>query len=201
MDNPQDIIKTSRRLFERVGIRSVTMDDISRELGISKKTLYVHFPQKDDLVKAVLFDISAEIEKNVTCFMSKDTSIWQVIEHFVESSNTLPDIRRIPPFFYDLNKYYPALAREHNEQVSLKNRATLSILLQRGINEGVFRENLDVELAACMFAQLHTSAIEESIKEDNPDIPAKRLTLFAFDVLVRGILTVEGLKRYETLKS
>lgn len=195
----QNIVTTARRLFEQYGIKSVSMDDICHELGMSKKTLYQYFSQKDDLVLAVLGNISEEVETKVNEFLQSDTSMWDVLIGFVEKAKMIPDVRKIPPFFYDLNKYYPMIAAEHNRCVERKNVETMSLIIRRGIKEGVFRADLDVELTAYLFARMHSSSIEESVKNDNQGYPARRIMDFAFDVLIRGILSAEGLQKYEEI--
>lgn len=64
MDIKEEIVVRSEQLFMRVGVKSVTMDDISRELGMSKKTLYQHFDNKDSLIEAV---INTHVEREQNC--------------------------------------------------------------------------------------------------------------------------------------
>lgn len=198
-DTRQNIILTARRLFEQAGIKSVSMDDICRELGMSKKTIYLYFAQKDDLVAAVLEHIQVEVQCKVEDFLTSDKSMWVIISHYLDNAKKLPDVRRLPPFIYDLNKYYPALAQAHKEKVERKNVDTLVKLIGRGIDEGIFRAELDVEMTSLLFARLHDYALEEGMRNGNQGIPARRLIDFSFDVLVRGLFTPMGLEKYQQM--
>ena len=109
MSNDQQIqiIKTAGELFFRLGIRSVSIDDICREMGMSKKTFYVYFESKDALIEQMLQANLAYIEgKMVDLLEVKD--FRQIVKRFLKRQETEKnDVRRVPQLVYDLKKYYP----------------------------------------------------------------------------------------------
>lgn len=200
MDQKQNIITTARRLFEQAGIKSVSMDDICHELGMSKKTLYQYFAQKDELVEAVLGDFSREMEEKIANFLQSDFSVWNVIDHYLEEAKSMPDVRKIPPFIYDLTKYYPTLACAQHSKVQARNREVVTYIIEKGIAEGVFRAELDIAMTSYLFVKMHDVAMEEGLRIENAELPTRRIIDFTFDVVIRGLFTPEGLKRWENSK-
>ena len=106
-DQKCNIIKKAGEMFFRLGIRSVSIDDICRELGISKKTFYVYFESKDELVAQLLHSnvlyIAGKMEE---LLQMKDFRklVARFLRHQEAEKN---DVRRVPQLVYDLKKYYP----------------------------------------------------------------------------------------------
>ena len=100
-DQKVHIIKTAGELFFRLGIRSVSIDDICRELGISKKTFYVYFDSKDELVAQLL-------DANLRYISGKmEEELVQIFLKRQEAEKN--DVRRVPQLVYDLKKTSEAL--------------------------------------------------------------------------------------------
>ena len=194
----RQIVKKACDLYGQYGIKSVSMDDICRELGISKKTLYTVFEQKEDLVEAVLDGIQQEFEQRTEELASGSTSIWLALSEMLDHIAQLPDIRKMPPFFYDLNKYYPAIAKAHTERVRAKNIEVLERVLLAGAKEGIFRVDLDMPVLADWLARMQGRAMEQMAKDEGLSHTAILRT--ASDVILRGIMTPEAVEKYETLK-
>lgn len=195
----QNIVETAWNLFQQYGIKSVSMDDICKELGMSKKTLYTYFSQKDDLVEATLGVARECAQIKIEEMLSRQRTVWEYILLLSEALSRVPDVRRIPPLVYDLNKYYPALAKKHNALVYEQNVKASQLLFQRGVDEGLFRADLDVVLTAHLVARMHNNAIEDSVDKKGEAFPLKRVMDFTMDVFTRGILSAEGLQKYENL--
>src|SRR5260370_30400183 len=105
--NRQRIVDAARVHFFSHGFRSVTMDDLAEELGISKKTLYAHFPGKIDLLEAVLADKFAGVEatlKEVTCAHPRDLPAT-LRELLAGTQRELDEIK--PPFVRDMRQKAP----------------------------------------------------------------------------------------------
>lgn len=146
MENEKNqILLTISSLFFRYGIKSVSMDDISRELGISKKTLYTIFKDKNELVDQVV--------ANERTFRKREIdSIRETSENAIEAYvHLLKIVRQIiesynPSYAFDLKKYYPNLyARE--EKIRISNMFQLfQENIHRGISEGIFRDDIKVDI-------------------------------------------------------
>jgi len=106
-DQRAHIIKTAGELFFRLGIRSVSIDDICRELGMSKKTFYVYFASKDELIEQMLQAnlnyISGKMEE-----LAAVGDFRLIVKKFIKRQEAEKnDVRRVPQLVYDLKKYYP----------------------------------------------------------------------------------------------
>lgn len=200
-DQKRNIIRKASELFKQYGIKSVSMDDICKELGMSKKTLYAYFDQKDRLVEEMLVQERANVQMRIEESLAENKSIWDYIEFMVRSLASAPDVRRIPPLVYDLNKYYPLIAKKHNELVTEQSQLTIKRVLEKGISEGIFRSELDVDLTACMIAKMHSYACEDMFRRGADQMPDKKMNELSMDILLRGLLTKDGLSKYEELKN
>ncbi len=140
-----EIIEKVWKLFHQYGIKSITMDDVSHELRISKKTLYEHFSDKSKLVEKVV-DRGIENQRTRIAETKKDSEN-AIHEAFIVFKVYLQMVKeRFPSFEYDLKKYYPDIAAKLNKikrKEIIEN--TLSNIM-RGINEGLYREDLDAEI-------------------------------------------------------
>ncbi len=149
MELKERIITESEALFFQYGIKRITMDDIARHLGISKKTIYLHFKDKDELVHVLI----TQMLNRETCVMDKSESeaenavkeIFLVVTHLKELLSKMN-----PMLFYDMQKYHPqtwklfTCHRDEYMQVCLiKN-------MQRGIDEGLFRKGINMEILSIM---------------------------------------------------
>ena len=195
-DQRQHIIRTAGELFFRLGIRSVSIDDICRELGMSKKTFYVYFSSKDELIEQLL-------QANLNYIRGKMQSLLdlgdfrQLVKAFLKHQDAEKnDVRRVPQLVYDLKKYYPRQFAEFQVHCFEMQKEYLKNYLEQGVQEGLVRANLNIELTAMLFAKIHNDAIRdfEEIEAHNHNM--HQLAHTAMDVFVRGVLSEEGLKLY-----
>lgn len=126
------ILTVGTEKMRLVGIRSVSIDDICRQLGISKKTFYVYFESKDQLVQEGIHLHERMIEAQ---FLEKvrGKSIIQILHEWgTIASKSEKDIEQPPPIMYDLQKYYPALFESHKAYLNKMMAKIWSSLLRRG---------------------------------------------------------------------
>lgn len=195
-DDLVTILKKVRQLYRKYGIRSVTMDDVSHELGISKKTLYQYVRDKDDLVhKVVEMEISDRKERmNITCSDDKN-AIEQLLEIARCISNMLKDYSAASE--YDLKKYYPdlyikvrELRRNHIFRFIFDN-------LKKGIEEGLYREEIKLDT----ISRLNVSLIDNMVDNEVITISEFMDTQFFnefFAYHIRGIVNAKGLEYFES---
>ena len=196
-DQKCHIIKTAGEMFFRLGIRSVSIDDICHELGMSKKTFYVYFESKDELVAellhANLMHISAKMEE-----LEKLHDFRQLVTKFLKHQEAEKnDVRRVPQLVYDLKKYYPRQFADFQQECFLKQKEYISHYLEQGKAEGYVRANLNIELTATLFAKIHSDAIRDFEVIESSGYSMHQLGHTAMDVFVRGVLSEEGLKLYQ----
>src|SRR5699024_9125845 len=125
-------------LFRQYGIKALTMDDIASNLGISKKTLYIHFSNKNDLVKTVLDYRTTQI-KNM--FIEQVPASENAIDEFIRVSSIVYNyLKRINPAMeFELKKYYQPARKKLKDFHQTKIKNTISKNLKRGIKEGLYR--------------------------------------------------------------
>ncbi|UOE52069.1 TetR/AcrR family transcriptional regulator [Mucilaginibacter sp. SMC90] len=149
MIDKERILTGSEELFLEAGIKSITMDDIARHLGISKKTIYQHFKDKNDLVTALVSKRLADDEANLCSIISNEGNM---IDEMVELTKCTGDIfsRINPAVLFDLQKY-------HHEgwllYLRFKTGFLVNIiekLLKKGIEQGYIRPEIDARVIAIM---------------------------------------------------
>lgn len=190
----ENIIKKAVELFNQVGIRSCSMDDICRELGISKKTLYQYFATKDELVEAMLHRHEEHSRECAINDEKNHVSAMEVMLHFLQTMDKMKDVRRVPPLLFDLKKYYPQQFDAHVRALTRVNKEYITRLLKRGIEEGDFRQDLNAEMCGIFFAELNQHALNNlpsMVQMEN----FAEYNIFALDLLIRGIVSEQGLRK------
>lgn len=188
----EKIIDKATELFLNLGFKSVTMDDIASEMGISKKTIYVHFKNKSDLVDATtlnLFEVISEAIDSI-CALKKNP-IEEIYDIKREVMNHLKNEKSSPQ--YQLQKYYPTTFNTlKNKQFNMM-QACVTENLNRGLQLGVYRSNIDVDfISRLYFFNLLTI-------RDNDAFPLKNKSLSDlleqfYEYHLRGICTEKGLE-------
>ena len=146
----EKIIHKASELFLTLGFKSVTMDDIASEMGISKKTIYVHFSNKTKLVEAVtfnLFDVICDgidgICDNATNPIEELYSIKMFVMQHLKNEKASPQ--------YQLKKYYPLIHNELKLKQFGKMHESVKDSLKHGVDTGVFRNTIDIEFISRMY--------------------------------------------------
>jgi TetR/AcrR family transcriptional regulator, cholesterol catabolism regulator len=192
MDNPQEsILIIASRLFEQFGIRSVSIDNVCSELRISKKTFYNYFPQKEDLVEAVLvYQHKVQQEKFLKIYKNKN-AIDSLILTIREIRKTIG--QESMAMCNDLEKYYPKVNEKFEQITREEMRGGFERFLNQGIEEGYFREDLDVEMIA-LFHSLQMKKTFEQMSQDPKKYSKKRIFEFFTDLMIHLIANEKGLK-------
>ena len=174
------------------------MDDITHDLGISRKRLYTVFKNKTEMVEKLL---DLERENFEIIFSTNNFEGVNAIDILLtvskEMSENFTDIS--PSITFDLKKYYPEIYHKHVEERIEFIFGKIRINLEKGINQGVYRDDLSVELLARLY-------IRRLIDLHDPEIfPAEKFsfqTLFdvMFDNFIRGITNEKGIAYYEEQK-
>lgn len=199
MDNTlKDILENVRELFYKYGVRSVSVDDICRGIGISKKKLYQYVSSKNELVEKLL-----ELERqNFEVIFSQHNfeginAIDILLTVSMEIGENFRDIS--PSMTFDLKKYYPDIYHKHIEERIEFISQKIQINIGKGINQGMYRTDLSVELISRLY-------IRRLMDLHNPEFfPTEKFsfrTIFEvmIDNFIRGIATEKGLAYYESKK-
>ncbi len=198
MEIKQRILNQATEMCFKFGIRSVTMDDIAKELGISKKTIYQNFDDKDEIVFQIM-----ETE------MAKDKCEWigleKVSKNLLEKMRNAMDLMRKtmegmnPAIMFDIKRYHPrswALYQNHKSQFILEYTTKD---LNEGIKEGLFRPEINVEfMAKYRLEQVEMGFNTDIFPPNKFSMGEIQTTLM--DHFIRGILTEKGFKIYNSLQ-
>ena len=195
-DSQKQILKTAGDMFFRLGVRSVSIDDICHELGMSKKTFYVYFASKEELIDRML-------QQNINYIREKMEELVQLgdfrelVRKFMKHQEAeRMDVRRVPQLVYDLKKYYPRQFQDFQLRCFEVQKQYIGSYLQQGVSAGFVRANLNIEYTAFLFAKIHSDTIRDLELLEAQNINVRHMGSTAMDIFVRGILSEEGLKLY-----
>ena len=195
-DQKCNIIKTAGEMFFRLGIRSVSVDDICRELGMSKKTFYVYFASKDALIEQLLQANLSYIGGKMDDLLALN-DFRQLVKVFLRRQEAEKnDVRRVPQLVFDLKKYYPRQFAQFQTQCFKMQKNYIIRYLEQGLAQGYVRANLNIELAAVLFAKIHSDSIRDAEIIEAHQHNMHQLGHTAMDIFVRGVLSEEGLALY-----
>jgi len=191
------ILESGMGLFLRYGAKAVTMDMLASELGISKKTIYQHFPDKDALVlEGCRFYI-----KNKECRMNDEVlNIEDPLEQFMAVSQHLrQEIQAMNPvLMFDMKRFYPdAWAEvERHKKEDVHNHILTNF--EEGIKVGYYRDDFDQKVLMRLKIEEYTLALDSAIFPTT-DFRTSEVFDALTDHFIRGILTPKGLERYLSL--
>ncbi len=160
-DKSKDIALKVKDLFKRYGIKSVTMDDVSHELGISKKTLYEYFSDKSNLVKTV---IEYEAEMREIHFSENRQKSTNAIDEMLNIYRFYQEIMKEhnPSFEYDLRKYYPNIYSGLKKLMREKIMKSTLANIKNGKKQGLYRQEINEHI----IAKLYVLRIESMMDTD-----------------------------------
>lgn len=199
MEPKERILERSHELFNKYGIRSVSMDDIAAQLGMSKKTLYHYFADKEELVDACFGGVMEE--HRCRCLDDKKKAENAVHEEFLAYDAMTEMLAEMnPSVMYDMQKYHPTAFKKFHE---FKYKFLYNVIadnLRRGIAEESYRPEIDVDI-------LTRLRIESVMLAFNTEaFPNNRTQLVhieqqLFEHFLYGITTAKGQKLIQKYKN
>lgn len=195
MQNEKIIIEASQ-LFVRYGIKAISMDDIARQVGISKRTLYESFLSKDELLVQCLEYMHNERSQSMTKLLNEAPDIISAFLSFL--CHTTHANRQMNPLFVaELCRYHHNAVNAVHKKIEDASRQGLATLLQTGIDQGMIRKEINVNLISEIFMwQLKSAKNADPLLEhfDKEEIFTNIYLNF-----FRGIATRKGLDRIDEL--
>lgn len=162
MDRKEEILSKTRQLVMKYGIKSVSMDDIARQLGISKKTIYQYVDNKQDLVRQI---VQSDIEEEQCQVQDMLTAADNALDEIISIARlVLAQLRELPPnLVYDMKKYYPAewqmMEQHHRTYVT----TIIGNNIQRGITEGLYRSDVEASVIAILYHAMTHAIVDEDL--------------------------------------
>lgn len=196
-DKLKELIGKISETFIKYGIKSVTMDDLARNLHVSKKTLYQYFDDKQDLVKTCLkhhidvdmCEIKAISENRVNA-IDEMYSMGKAVSHRASQIH--------PSIFYDLEKYYPEAWDLFNDYRKGQIYETIKDNIERGMAEGLYRSDLNVDVIAGIYVlRIDDLTNQEIFPSDK--YPFGDLYLEVMRYHIRGMASDKGIEYLKQL--
>ena len=186
------IINKAKEMFLRLGFKSITMDDIACEMCISKKTIYKYFSNKDILIEESIDLVHKEVKETMDAIISKNYNaieenfeIKRMFREMFKSAESSP--------IYQLKKHYPDIYNKVlNIQVSICEDCFRKNIL-KGIKEGLYRENLDIDNYVKFYYTLIFNINENTMLEKD----AHELEVKALEYHIRAMATLAGIIELE----
>jgi AcrR family transcriptional regulator len=199
MDIKEKIIAGARKMFIKFGIRGMTMDFIAEQLGVSKRTIYENFKDKDELLThCIEVGMKEQSSKNEESIRNSENTIEATFKFIKNSIDTLDTIN--PLFFFDIEKYYPNLWKTKIIENENQNLNHIIELLNQGIGEDLFRKEINGDIVARLileqFKMLSNHELFPNDKFSKVDVFENIMINF-----LRGIATRKGLlliKKYNS---
>jgi len=190
----QKILESAHTLFFQCGTRSVSMDDISKKLSISKKTLYKYFKNKYELIEEV---VNWDLSNPRFNFQSEKYKGLNAIDCYWEFHQFVLGILKNQhhSFDYDLNKYHPELAKEFKTRKLELFKSDLLININQGIKEGLYRDNFNIEIISNLLIRFYLNRWNQELEAYNGDEIFsekfhRELTLYH----LHGICSIKGVE-------
>ncbi|MEM6877869.1 MAG: TetR/AcrR family transcriptional regulator, partial [Bacteroidota bacterium] len=189
------ILSEAENLFMRYGLKSVSMDDVARKLGMSKKTLYQHFESKETLIKEVMVCNS---EKDMEHFVGNmQNSSDDIDEYLGNSRYFISEMRQISPtLFYDMQKYYGGIWQQQKQSQMGHFDELIKQNILRGQEEGLYIDDMHADVIMKMHNQTIMAIVDTSLfpaMENSMEELIRQHALYH----LRGILTEAGRKRLQ----
>ncbi len=190
-DKFQQILMGALNVFMKYGIRSVTMDDLARHLGVSKKTIYKYVSDKKELVlKGMEYHHELEVCAMEACMKQKLNAID---ENFEISKVIVDQLKNVhPSVMYDLQKYYPEAVAKFQEFKMSVVKNWVSTNMERGIAQGLYREDLNIPILTSMYL----ARMDDFFNQDlfPKEIPFSEIYLESFRYHIRGLASEKGIE-------
>lgn len=200
-----DIKSTAKKVFLKYGLRSVSIDDICQSLHISKKTFYAYFPTKEELIVSILIEHDqAEFNQMLKKFyapkkpktpMASMPNIIDLMMSFLDVSFFKRDAD-IENFMYDLHKYYPEIAQRRINKTQEILHTHICSVIERGISEGLFRDDFDREVMSDLLAFQYMATILHIFKHYTSNEKIRLAVSTLFDSQLRTLCNQKGFEYY-----
>lgn len=189
-DLEKSIVAIATDLFLTLGFKSVTMDDIAVQMGISKKTIYTFFENKEQLVQAAVFKLYDAITSGIENIRQQSenpiTELFEVkmfLMHRLKGEKTSPQ--------YQLQKYYPSIHKELQQKQFQFVTNTVVKSLQKGVEMKLFRSDINIDFIARMYYNGMT-AIKNVELFPSENYTAEKLMEYYLEYHLRAIVTDKG---------
>ncbi|MEW7289008.1 TetR/AcrR family transcriptional regulator [Aquimarina sp. 2304DJ70-9] len=186
----EKIVEKANDMFLNLGFKSITMDDLASEMGISKKTIYTHFQNKTKLVEATTHHLFCKINDGINAILKENLdpieelyAIKTFVMHHLKNEKVAP--------IHQLEKYYPKIHQGLKAKQFEVFQQCVVDNLRRGIEKGVFRKNIDIQFISRIYF-IGTNGIKDKNMFPEQIFPVTKLMDDYLEYHILGITTEKG---------
>jgi AcrR family transcriptional regulator len=195
----KDILKTATKLFFKFGLRSVSIEDICNELRISKKTFYTCFSQKEALIEDILVDydesFAKRMELKIKSLNQPESATVIDLVLFFSVFHLMNRDAQFENFFFDMQKYYPEVFIRHMDRHRHIVTDYIRDMLLKGIEQGLYRTDLEVDLIAGIIT-LELMSVMEFFRDKLNKNEQQKVIMLVTDLHMRSLCNELGLNYY-----
>ncbi|MBW8334873.1 MAG: TetR/AcrR family transcriptional regulator [Prolixibacteraceae bacterium] len=194
----KEILEKTVELFYEYGIRNLNMDDISRSLGMSKKTLYQYVKSKEDLIEKLFFYDEMKWDSEMAKLKIDEMNAIEILLQV--SLKVFEEMERInPKLKFELKKYYEQTFQQFMIRKQNHIFGQISKNIEKGIAEGIYRSDVNIELISGLYVRnlvmMHNN---DSCFAEN--ITFEEVFKVLFESHIRAISTPKGIAYFEKRK-
>lgn len=196
MSTKQYVIEETTKLFLEHGIKSVRMDDIAVRLGISKRTLYEMFGDRENLITCCAKHYHDEQDARANELINRSDNI---IEQFFLLLDLWEEMEPKVSFMNDLQRFYPAIFEKIKDCRREEGIEMLKAKLKQGVKEGLFQKNTNYDFAAYMLTEALDNILLHPSSYQSSNISVTQAFKYIIMCFFRGIATQEGVRQIDKL--
>ena len=189
----EKIVEVAMSMFTKRGIRAVTMDDVARVLGISKRTIYELYEKKEDLLYEVVVCHFKKRHAIMVEVLGRCNDVMEILLEVYHQK--VSDFKNTNPLFFSEMIRYPQLQKFLNDQ-NMEMRQHSLDFYHRGVGEGFFRADVNYELAVMLFDVMGQHIMEQELYRIYSIEEIFRNIVF---VSIRGMCTERGVKAIDKM--
>jgi len=192
------ILSVSVELFRQYGFKAITMDDIARRAGISKKTLYQHFANKQEVVNESVLWYKSHMTQNCDNLIHDSENAIEAMVRILAYMDTM--YKQINPMaMFEMQRYFPEAYETFREQLQAKDVGMMRENIQRGIEEGLYREDVNADLMARYRLETSLMILQPNLLVNSRN-DLLSVSLEIGEHFLYGIMTAKGVKQYHKYK-
>ena len=194
------ILEVAGSQFFNLGFTKVTMDEIAHELGMSKRTLYQHFPGKKALLRKALLSRTERISEGLgNISRNNETHFGKKLEQALTLVAT--EIPHFSPIFLrDIQRHAPEVWQELDQRRQEHIHTRFGQLIHEGVKKGFLRKDINADVLVLLFSTLIRNVVNPETLSHLP-LSAPQAFSVISGVLFEGILTEKGRAQYHKKES
>lgn len=198
MEGEHRILAASVELFRHYGFKTITMDDIARKAGISKKTLYLHFANKDEVVAQSVLWFKDRITEEVSHILDEsDNAVHGMVRCLEKFEGMYKQIN--PLAMLELERFYPEAYDLFIKKLADQDVNAMKNNILQGKDEGLYREEIDAELMARFHIETSLMMCQKNLLM-NDQYDLRHVSAQINEHFIYGILSPKGVKEYQKYK-